>query len=298
MTMLKISFIVIGFMLLLSSCSMNQTDKDNSEKSKKEKESKSKDNISGSDLSKYDLRSESPGILNMPAELKEISGMTMTPDGRLFVEQDEDGIVYQIDYTNGNVIKKFTLGNPPIKKDFEDIVYANNKFYLIHSNGDIYSFDEGRDGESVEYKVYKTGLAKENNIEGLCYDPETNALLLACKGTSGVDDEKDKAVYSFSLESMKLNPEPRFMLMKSEIKNYFNPSGIQRNPITGTFFIIAANGNEIIEITKDGKLLGKESLPRKIHVQPEGITFSNDGTLFISNEGKDGPGTIVIYPRK
>lgn len=290
----KIFLLVIFSLFILTSCSKNQTDKSGSKSDKKEKEEKNND-IKG-ELSKYDLNSENPAIIKLSAELKEISGMTMTPDGRLFAEQDEDGIIYQVDYKNGNIIKKFYLGKPPIKKDFEDIAYANNKFYLMHSNGDIYEFKEGNDGESVEYKIFRTGLVKENDIEGLCFDQETNSLLLACKGISGVDDEKDKAVYSFSLDSMKINPEPRFMLMKSDIKNYFNPSGIQRNPKTGTFFIIAANGNEIVEFSKDGKFIGKHQLPKNIHVQPEGITFSSDGTLFISNEGKVGSGTIVIYP--
>ncbi len=294
----KICFLVIILVFFLTSCSRNQTGDDKSGVNTKEKDSETKNDISKSELSKYDLSSESPTILKMPDDLKEISGITMTPDGRLFAEQDEDGIVYQIDYKTGNIIKKFFLGKPPIKKDFEDIVYANSKFYLMHSNGDIYEFNEGDDGESVPYEVYKTGLAKENDVEGLCYDKETNSLLLACKGTSGVDDEKDKAVYSFSLDSMKLNMKPRFMLMKSDIKNYFNPSGIQRNPVTGTFFVIAANGNEIVEISKNGNYIGKEKLPKSIHVQPEGITFSQDGTLFISNEGKSGSGTIVIYTLK
>jgi uncharacterized protein YjiK len=299
MSKIKISCFVISFLLFLSSCSKDQTNKDNSKKNKQETELKNdKNDLSGSALSNYYIGSESPTILKLPAELKEISGMAMTPDGRMFAEQDEAGIVYQIDYKNGNILKKFTLGNPPIKKDFEDIAYGNNKFYLMHSNGDIYEFNEGDDGESVDYKVYKTGLIKQNDIEGMCYDKETNSLLLACKGTSGVEDDNDKAVYSFSLDSMKINTEPKFMLMKSDIKSYFNPSGIERDPKTETFFIIAANGNEIVEISKDGKFLGKEKLPKSVHVQPEGITFSSDGTLFISNEGKDDSGTIVIYPLK
>ncbi|MDQ3019305.1 MAG: SdiA-regulated domain-containing protein [Bacteroidota bacterium] len=294
MNKVKIFILSIAFIFIISSCSKDQTDKDTSKVNKKEKQSK--DNITAGELSKYDLSSQNPTILNLAKDLKEISGMTMTPDGRLFAEQDEKGIVYQLDNKSGAIIKKFSLGNPPIRKDFEDIVYVNNKFYLLHSKGEIYEFEEGNDGESVDYKIYKTELNGANDIEGMCYDPETNSLLLACKGISGVEDDNDKAVYSFSLDSMKFNSQPRFMLKKSDIKSYFNPSGIQRNPKTGTFFVIAANGNEIVEISKEGNFTGKHQLPKSIHAQPEGITFSADGTMFISNEGKNGNGTIVIYP--
>ena len=297
---LKVLTVFISVLMLIS-CSKNKPESEvHSKESKdKSKNEKTPDNDSASNLSKYDISSENPKIISLPPELKEISGITMTPDGRLYAEQDETGIVYQVDPGTGSIIKKFNLGKPPIKKDFEDIVYANEKFYLLHSKGEIYEFSEGNNGETVDFKIYKTKLNGKNDIEGMCYDKETNSLLLACKGDPGIEnDENDKAVYSFSLDNMTFNPKPRFLLKKSEIKNYFNPSGIQRDPLTGTFFIIAANGNEIVEISKDGVLMGKKNLPKSVHVQPEGITFASDGTLFISNEGKDGNGNIVMYPLK
>lgn len=297
---IKLKFLpVILSGLIMISCSKNKPESELRPKENKDKSNKqqSADNDSASNLSKYDLSSENPKVLTMPPELKEISGLTMTPDGRLYAEQDESGIIYQVNPGTGEIIKKFSLGKPPIKKDFEDIAYANGKFYLLHSKGEIYEFNEGNDGQSVDFKIYKTDLNGNNDIEGMCYDSETNSLLLACKGDPGIEnDESDKAVYSFSLDNMTFDPKPRFLLKKSEIKNYFNPSGIQRDPLTGTFFIIAANGNEIVEISKDGKLMGKKGLPKSVHVQPEGITFSSEGTLFISNEGKKDNGCIVIYP--
>lgn len=285
-------FLSVLYVLTFCSCSKNQTSKD---KLYTKESSISADSIIGSDLKKYDISSKDPRIIRLPDELKEISGITMTPDGRMFAEQDEEGIVYQLDYGNGNILKKFYLGSPAIKGDFEDIAYAHEKFYMVQSNGDIYEFSEGENNKAVEYTVYKTTLSKKNDIEGMCFDPKTNTLLLITKGISGTSDTDVKAAYSFSLPDMKFNPEPRFELKKSEIKNYFNPSGIEYNGITGTFFVIAANGNMIVEISNEGKELGKEKLPPKFHAQPEGITFSKDGTLYISNEGKDQSANLVIY---
>jgi len=250
----KYKFIILFISILFISCNKSNSIKNTSPKSKKEKDS------SYTELSKYDLDSKNPKVIKLPKELTEISGMTMTPDGRLFAQQDENGNIFQVDYTNGNVIKKFALGNPVIKEDFEDIAYANNKFYLLKSSGDIYEFDEGDDGEKVEFKIHKTELNHANDVEGLCFDSESNSLLLACKGASGTGDNEDKTIYSFSLDSMKLNKTPRFILSLEDIKKNFNPSGIEKNPFTGTYFIIAANGNEIIEISKDGKILGRNSL--------------------------------------
>ena len=262
---------------------------------KKDADDITKDTTIDSELSKYNFEPEESLRIKLPGELQEISGLTMTDDGRLFGHNDEKGFVYQIDYTNGDIVKKFSLGKKYEREDFEDIAYANNKFYMVSSKGNIYEFEEGNDGESVTYNILETDLKSKYDVEGLCYDPVTNSLLLACKGYPGKDFKKQKAVYSFSLDEMKLEKEPRFLIDLSEIKKTFNPSGIERSPNTGTFFIIAANGNAIIEISKEGKLIDMKILPPVIHEQPEGITFAPDKSLIISDEGDFTRGSIVIH---
>ena len=286
----------ISILILFSITSCSKSSENKKDKSEKKEGVNLQD--TNTELAKYDLESKSPVIITLSKELTEISGITMTEDGRLFAQQDESGIIYEVDYKTGNVLKKFSLGKPAIKEDFEDIVNVNDKFYLLKSKGELYEFSEGENLGNVDFKIYKTDLKERNDVEGLCYDPETNSLLLACKGDAGTGEALEKAIYSFSLDKMQFNEQARFVLPLSEIKKLFNPSGIQRHPTTGTFFIIAANGNEIIEISKDGKILGRRVLPPSVHMQPEGITFGKDNALYISNEGKSGKGTIVIYPYK
>lgn len=289
---MKYSSGILFCAFLLLSCSNNKSGGENKSQNKINQEQKADSN---SALSKYNLESENPKIIYLPTELTEISGIVMSPEGRLFAQQDEKGIVYELNPNTGEIIKSFAIGNPVIKDDFEDIAYANNKFYLVTSSGDIYEFNEGENGESVDYKIHSTGLQKKNDVEGLCYDQQTNSLLLALKGPAGADAGDDKYIYSFSLNDMKLDQKARFILPAKEIKKNFNPSGIQKNIRTGTYFIITANGNEIAEINNGGKILGKQKLLPEIHKQPEGITFDKDFNLYISNEGKSGKGYIVVY---
>ena len=171
----------------------------------KDKNDIGNDTTINSELSKYNFKPEESLVIKLPGELQEISGLTMTDDGRLFGHNDEKGFVYQIDYSNGNITKKFSLGEKYEREDFEGIAYANKKFYIVTSNGVLYEFDEGSDGESVSFQVYETDLNSKNDVEGLCFDPETNSLLLACKGYPGKGFKKQKAVYSFSLDRMKLD---------------------------------------------------------------------------------------------
>ena len=248
------------------------------------------------ELSRYDIKNKSPEIKKLIDHLREISGLTMTPDGRLFAHNDEKGRIFQIDYGTGDVVKSFDVGDPVKAGDFEDIAYANGMFYLINSKGELYEFKEGEDKQSVQFTKYETGLNSRNDVEGLAYDPNTNSLLIACKGNPGKDvGYRKKAVYSFSLESKTLSEKPRFVIDLDKIGDKFSPSAIEYDPNSNTFFIIASEGNGILEMTPEGEVINYMKLPGKVHIQPEGITFAPDKRLIISNEGRSGDGYIVIY---
>lgn len=284
--------------------SKDKTEKDKTQQDIESKNNTQKVNNENSSLKNYDIESTSPRVLEIDKELMEISGITFTKDNRLFAHGDEEADVYELDATTGKIIKTFKLGAViAIKGDFEDIAAVNEKFYLTESNGKLYEFSEGSNGESVDFKTYKTPLSTKNDVEGLCFDSETMSLLMACKELGSAELGKDKAVYSFSLTDKIMNEKPRFVIPQKEIKNNtsegkFNPSGISRNPITGTFFIIAARGNTIIELSKTGEVLGQMELPENVHAQAEGIAFKSDGTLYISNEGRGKVPTIVVYEMK
>lgn len=261
----------------------------------------------------YDFSSKKS--VKLPKKLRELSGLTMTPDGRLFGHDDESAIIYQINHSDGSILKSFSVGKKVLKKDFEGIAFGNDLFYLVVSDGQIYEFEEGEDGASVSYKKYKANLSKNNDVEGLCYDPETKSLLLACKGYPGKNYDGKRAVYSFSLDDKELVKKPRFLISIEEVsklsetgfarklgdfflltESKFAPSGIARHPDTSSFFILASQGKLIVEISSKGKLIGKISLDKKHHNQPEGITFSKDHSLLIGDEGGNGMAKITTYP--
>jgi len=158
---------------------------------------------------------------------------------------------------------------------------------------------EGENMESVDYRVLSTGLTKKYNVEGLCYDPETSALLLLCKDYPGKDLHGYRAVYSFSLQNNQLDEVPRFLIERDfvldslDIKS-FKPSAIERVPQTGSFIVLAAQGNAVLELSGDGRILGMIKLNKKWHHQPEGITITADQHLIIADEGRKR-GTITIY---
>jgi uncharacterized protein YjiK len=247
----------------------------------------------------YDFSSRKVPQFPLKKNLREASGLAFTPDGRLLCHSDEAAIVYEIDRT-GAEIKHFRLGRPAVVQDFEGIAVKGDTVFLVTSKGLLFRCREGANAESVPFESFQSGLDVRYNVEGLAYDPETDCLLLACKGIAGRGYENQKAVYAFSLRTKKLLPRPRFLLPLKLVaretgKKEFNPSGIERHPITGNFFVIAYNGSSIVELSPKGEVIGQSALPKSVHRQPEGIAIASDGTLVIANEGGGRDATIVVY---
>lgn len=286
-------------MLLLLSVMLNgcgREEQENKMKDKTDKPPKAVDPSSA--LSGFDISGAAPVVLKLPNELKEISGITVTPDGRLLAVQDESSYVYEINPVDGSIVKKFAVGRPAMKGDFEDIAVVSNDLYLINSSGKLFRFREAPGGEYSDYEEFDTPLSSSYDVEGLCYDSETNSLFLACKGYPGAGLDGFRAVYGFSIDSMKLSASPRFLIDTESARRKFEPSGIHKSPAGGSFLLISSTGNSVIEISKDGKMIAMEKLDPKVHEQPEGIAFLKDGTLVISSEGKSGKGSIAKYPPK
>jgi len=269
-----------------------------------DKNVKTKDQTSA--LSWYDVENENAAGITLSDELEQISGLCFTADNRLFCDGDDSSGVFQIDPDNGKIIKVFYVGegkkkrSDRIKSSFEDLAIVGDRFFILQSHGSIFECSEGADGQYVDYKVYKTKLNKDNNIEGLCFDPATNALLLACKDYPGDGYDKRKTIYSFSLATMTLDDTPRFAIRSNRVKRNtidgeFRPSGIARHNFTGTFFVIASHGHTIIEIGADGEILNQKDLPEELHRQPEGIAFDSENTLFISDEGRGEHPRLTAY---
>lgn len=256
------------------------------------------------EIAGYDFSDKQVQNVKLPGALNEISGLALTPDGRLLGHNDEAGIVFEIDYKTGKEIKRFSIGFITVMDDFEGIAVKGDTVFLVNSSGTLYRFREGEHGKVMKYETFKTPLNAKNDVEGLTYDPQTDCLLLACKGEGGKGLGKDKAVYAFSLKTYKLDPKPRFVLPLKKIiaqtgEKEFNPSAIERHPRSGNFFVLAYNGSAIVELDPQGAILGVSELKKSIHRQPEGLAIAQDGTLIISNEGQGKSGTLSIYaPRK
>lgn len=237
----------------------------------------------------------------LPASLREISGLATTEEGRLFAIQDEQANVYQLDYAAGSIVKRFALGGPPVKGDFEGIATApDDAFYMITSAGRLYRFREGGDNDTVRYDAFDTGVRDRCEVEGLAHVASRGALALACKRV--YDGRKRFArIYFWSLETQRLLPDPLDVDVRGVRSmtgdKRLSPSGIEWDPRTDHLVMIAAQERVVVEFDMAGKLLWAEPLKRRYHRQAEGITYDPRGNLLISDEGGKGRARLTVYDR-
>ncbi|MEW5919230.1 MAG: hypothetical protein AB1762_22695, partial [Gemmatimonadota bacterium] len=109
----------------------------------------------------------------LPAPLNEVSGISLTSNGRLLAHSDEYGRISVLDPRRGVLLKEFSIG---ARADFEGITNQSGNIFMVASNGQIYSFREGSPGQRVTYSLIDTRLGKECEFEGITYDPRRQAL--------------------------------------------------------------------------------------------------------------------------
>ena len=227
--------------------------------------------------------------VELPGELREISGLTVLSDGRLGAVQDESGTLYELDPATGAVLAREAFD---ARGDYEGVEQAGDDVWVLQSNGDLTRLREGAEAE-----VFETPLAGRNDTEGLAYDAAGNRLLIACKENPGNGLGDVRAVYAFDLGTETLSSAPVFTMDRTRLdaEDPFKPSAIAVRPGTGEAYVLSSVRRALAVVRADGTLLAVVELPEALYPQPEGIAFAPDGTLYISNEGPDGPATLLRF---
>jgi len=256
----------------------------------------------------------------LPAYLEEISGLSYYGKGKIACVQDEKANIYVLNLEQEKISKKYDFGSDG---DYEDIAVVGKTAYILRNNGDIYRIKDFKKKDR-KVKKFNTPLKEKNDTEGMAYDPLSNALLIACKGSPSIDKEMlyegYKAIYKFDLKEDELDETPHFLVDLERLDSYmdrnaftrlsvkvakklrliesetsFQPSGLSIHPLYGEIYIISSVGKLLIILNRQGKVQNVQELDPKIFRQPEGICFSPTGDMYISNEGQGGKGYILKF---
>lgn len=238
----------------------------------------------------------------LPDILKEISGLGMFPDGTLAAIQDENGILFRIDDRTGNILEDIRFG---LDRDYEGVEIADRTAWVLESDGDLFYFPLDDPGNLSRIP---TGLSRKHNTEGLGRDLDGH-LLIAAKNYPGRDYDTDheRTIWSFNPESGYMSSRARYVIdeqavdpegeEKKRIEDV-NPSAVAVHPFTGHLYVLSTKKNELYVLTREMSLVERVEFDLEGMVQPEGIVFSDAGTLFISSEGHDLPAHIFVFHQR
>ncbi|HEV7333280.1 MAG TPA: SdiA-regulated domain-containing protein [Flavisolibacter sp.] len=230
---------------------------------------------------------------DMPAVLKEISGIAYMDNERFACIQDEKGVIYIYNHASGKVEKEIPFASPG---DFEDIALVEGTAWVVRADGKLFEVDMN----SGKAKQHSTPLTEAHNIEGLAYDQANNRLLLAIK-----DEEPGgaayKGIYGFNLSGKTLAREPVFRIDlehevfasgKGKKGKAIKPAAIGIHPSTGDIYVTDGPKSRLLIMDSKGSIKELVQLGKAFE-QPEGLTFSPEGDLYIANEGNKGAGNIL-----
>ena len=237
----------------------------------------------------------------LPRDLGEVSGLALTNDGRLLAHGDEWGQVFVIDPRGGALLKRFSIGasGGDTRADFEGITVAGERIIMATSNGMLYEFAEGEDGERVGFVVHDTRLGKECEFEGVAFDSAQAIVILPCKNVTTRNLKDQMVLYRWHLDGggdSTLGPIsiPLRQVIGSNSWKSIHPSDITVDPATGNYVLVAAQEKALIEITPQGELVRAIPLPGK-HKQAEGVGLTRDHMLIVSDEATTQPASLTLY---
>ena len=240
----------------------------------------------------------------LPKRLREISGLALDSDGRMFAIADERAEIVELDYRIGEMVKRFRVGDPVLSGDFEGIAAPGDALYAVTSDGVLLRFTEGEDEAHVGYERFDTGLGDRCEIEGLATEPDRDGLLIACKQVYARSGRGELWFFRWDLANRELDTEPvahdEGALAEAIGKDEFSPSGLAFTPDGGHLLVVAARQRAIarfrLQADGDLELDTVVRIPaRDRHRQTEGLAVLASGALVLADEGGKKRGRLGVY---
>jgi uncharacterized protein YjiK len=242
----------------------------------------------------YDLNK--PFLIKLPVELDEISGLAFyAKDTSVFAVGDEFGWLYKIPLTAGKPIRKWKFST---EGDYEDLVMVDKVFYVLQSKGNIIAFTF--DGHNQILKQEEDFPSSGNEFEILYYDPHLFKLTMICKDCES-DKKKALTAFYFNLLNKRFDDSASINVtaianMIGEKKIKFKPSAAAINPVTDELYILSSINKLLVIADRKGNPKQAYPIDEGLFKQPEGITFTPEGDMIISNESaKSGVANLLFF---
>ena len=234
----------------------------------------------------------------LPAELKNISAIDYISPATMACLQDEVGSIFILNLDSGAIEKEFPFGPPG---SYKGLVIIGSDAYVACADGRIIEIKQYA-SDKREIIEHGTHLTIEEEVNGLCYDRKNRRLLVTIKGTED-GNQLYKGIYSFRLTEKRMLAKPVIKidlrnrvfrnLQPKNIQSVFQPSDLDINPVTGLLYIVDGTRVQLLRMRMNENIKDLTELDREKMIQPEGITFTPSGELFIASKGiREEPGKL------
>lgn len=237
--------------------------------------------------------------VELPERFREVSGLALAADGRIFLHNDEAGAIATLDPTEGQLVATYQLGPDHPEEDFEGIAIEGDSLTMITSRGRLYRTGVPGPGPAEDsmltYTVAETDLGRDCEIEGLAADQ--GVLLIACKEARRKSLGDALTIFRWDLATGELASPDRIQVPLDSLAGIrrFRASAVERHPTTGRLVVLAAADGAVAELGPGGEQPVVRALPRG-HRQAEGLAIPGDGQILIADEGApSGRGVLSRY---
>ena len=231
----------------------------------------------------------------LPASLREVSGLAAFADGQVLAHGDERAVVFAVDYRTGRIVREWEMGSPVVKGDFEGIAFAGNRVTLMTSDGTLISGTLPATGSVIApLTVEKSSLGRGCELEGLTMGAR-GQWVLPCKTPRRPDRTALFTIYEWMSATGARQAAPVTIPLGRQ-KRPMAPSAVEWTS-NGTFIVLFGSTPAIGEFTRDGQTRSIVALDRHAHPQPEGLALAPDGRLLIADEAHvaGGRGRLTVY---
>jgi uncharacterized protein YjiK len=253
--------------------------------------------------------------------LKNISGLTPSKDPKTITcIQSEDGKAYDIDRKSGKIVNSTFFVT---EGEFQGIEMVGDTMFAVKSGGQLFKV-WGLKSAHKTVKAVRTALPRTESIEGLGYDLMNNRMLMSSKGQK--EGDFSKKIYEMDIKTNATNPIPAYEITLANVKGFltekkankeyqklyedfvakanaksfdFMPSSIAVHPVNNNIYVLSALNNVLLVMNQGGEIVEMSKLKKDLHIAPNGLCFDEEGTMYISNEAKDGkPAKLYEYKMK
>ena len=238
----------------------------------------------------------------MDDALHEISGIAFVKGNSdtMYAIEDENGKLFYFHPGDG----KFASVKFGKRGDYEDVaILPDREVVVLRSDGSLFAFPLSLSKDEMKGTVRDyEHILPEGEYEGL-FAAENGQLIALCKNCPVDNQRENVTVYTLQKDaSGNWAVASHFEIDVSQStpggkhhKEKFHPSCLAHHPLTHQWWIISSVNKILLVLDEKWKVTGTYSLDPLLFKQPEGIAFDSKGNLYISNEGGDGSGNVLLF---